>query len=65
MKKKEMEEILDGIESEGFDYYFINYTSPNENTDKELAKLWNEYKQAHNNLEDFIKEKAEKLGLEY
>lgn len=48
--------IQDGIENEGFDYYFRHYTSPEIEgfDDPKLIKPWKNYVEAATALEEYV-----------
>jgi hypothetical protein len=56
LTEQEKEDIRATVESEGFDYYFTLYTSPQSEgvTDPEYQRLWENYRKAHEELSTFL-----------
>lgn len=54
MKAKEKKEILEKIESEGFDYVIIEYGDFKEIKDEKFHKLRKSFLDARKNLADYI-----------
>ena len=54
MKKLDLEEVLNTIESEGFDYTFVHYDDFKQIKDKEFHKLRKEFLKSRRNLEKYL-----------
>lgn len=54
MKKKDKEYVLDAIDSEGFDYAFVDYSDFDDIEDEEFHKLRKEYIEARNKLAKYV-----------
>jgi hypothetical protein len=54
MDNQDIQEVLETIDQEGFDYCFLNKTRFENIKDEEFHKLRLAYIKAHNNLEKFL-----------
>lgn len=54
LTKSQRQEIVDGIEEEGMEYYFINYTNKWEEFPNEIQNLVRDFRLAQEALEDAI-----------
>lgn len=64
MTKEEWEDILGGIEAKDFDYYFAEYTDPEEFEDKRLRLLAERYRAARTALNNYVQEVTAKYESE-
>lgn len=68
MTKDQFKSLRAKIDSEGFDYYFINYCDPEsileEYGDQELYDLVNKYVDAHDNLHAYLQSVGKKFDLD-
>lgn len=65
MKLKDLENVLQKVGSEGFDYCFREYSSFKEVKDKTFHELREAYVETARYLEDYLREEAEKNKVEY
>lgn len=65
-QKQALIEMVGSIESEGFDYYFTDYTSYQNCgvEDKELEQYWDNYNSAREVLQQRLTELYEEHGVE-
>lgn len=64
--QEQLERIYAGIGSEGFAYYFCDYTSPKSlklDPESEVAKCWTAFEQAKADLEKALESDLEHHGL--
>lgn len=54
MTKKERTYVRETVESEGFEYAFVNYTDFEDIKDEEFHRLRKAFLEAHTALEDYI-----------
>ncbi len=55
MSGKELDDVRDRIENEGFNYAFIHYSDFEEVTDKKFHKLRKAYCDAYQNLAEYLR----------
>lgn len=67
MNKEKLEALVAKMNNEGFDYFFCDYASPNEEwcgDDKKLAELWTAYSDARSALDKHIDKLCEEHDVE-
>lgn len=64
MKKKEIKDIINKIESEGFDYCFGHYSDFSDIKDPTFHELRKAYLEAASSLASFLKEECDDLGVD-